>query len=160
VRSQVHVDEKFAPKCGGGFLQRNLTGCAGVASDAGTLYLPTEAKSGPNEIVAIDLATGKEKWRVKSPTDEAMLPMKTEGGQLVAYVEPSYEGPGRVVGIATAGSAHTPKTLLQLPKSTADIEDSFFSRDIDWVDGRFYISTTRLTGNDETKEKLMLAYGK
>ncbi|MFF1546921.1 PQQ-binding-like beta-propeller repeat protein [Streptomyces sp. NPDC058291] len=159
-RSQVRVNETFAPKCDSGFLQRNLTGCAGTASDANTLYLPTEAKSGANEIVAIDLSTGKEKWRVKSPTDEAMQPVKVEGGSLVAYVEPSYEAAGRVVGIPTAGAAHTPKTLLQLPKSTADIEDSFFSRDVDWAGGRFYISTTRLTGNDETKEKLMLAYGK
>ena len=28
------------------------------------------------------------------------------------------------------------------------------------ADGRFYISSTRLNGNDETKEKLMLAFGK
>ncbi|SER42604.1 PQQ enzyme repeat [Streptomyces sp. yr375] len=159
-RSQVGFDEDFAPECGFGFLQRNLTGCGGTASDANTLYLPTEAKSGPNEIVAIDLSTGKEKWRVKSPTEEAMVPVKVEGGNLVAYVEPSYDGPGRVVGIPTAGTAHTPATLLQLPESTADIEDGFYSRDIDWVGGRFYLSSTRLTGNDDTKEKLMLAYGK
>lgn len=159
-RSQVGFNETFAPSCEGGFLQRNLTGCEGTASDANTLYLPTEAKSGPNEIVAVDLSTGKEKWRVKSPTDEAMLPLKVEGGNLVAYVEPSYDAPGRVIGIPTAGTVHTPTTLLQLPASTAEIENSFFSRDVDWVGGRFYISTTRLTGNDETKEKLMLAYGK
>jgi outer membrane protein assembly factor BamB len=159
-RSQVGFDEDFAPECGFGFLQRNLTGCVGTASDANTLYLPTESKSGPNEIVAIDLSTGKEKWRVKSPTDEAMLPVKVEGGNLVAYVEPSYDAAGRVVGIPTAGSAHTPKTLMQLPESTVDIEDGFYSRDLDWVDGRFYLSSTRLTGNDDDKEKLMLAYGK
>ncbi|MFJ9023675.1 PQQ-binding-like beta-propeller repeat protein [Streptomyces sp. NPDC102259] len=159
-RSQVGFDEDFAPDCDSGFLQRNLTGCTGTASDANTLYLPTESSSGPNEIVAIDLSTGKEKWRVKSPTDEAMLPVKAEGGNLVAYVEPSYDGAGRVVGIPTAGSAHTPTTLMQLPESTAEIEDSFYSRDLAWVDGRLYLSSTRLTGNDDSKEKLMLAYGK
>ncbi|MEU3784511.1 PQQ-binding-like beta-propeller repeat protein [Streptomyces sp900129855] len=159
-RSQVGFDEDFAPECGSGFLQRDLTGCGGTAADANTLYLPTEAKSGPNAIVAIDLSTGKEKWRVKSPTDEAMVPVKVEGGNLVAYVEPSYDTAGRVVGIPTAGSAHTPKTLMQLPQSTAKIEDGFYSRDVDWVDGRFYLSSTRLTGNDDDKEKLMLAYGK
>ncbi|WP_406008467.1 PQQ-binding-like beta-propeller repeat protein [Streptomyces sp. NBC_00637] len=159
-RSQVGFDEDFAPACDSGFLQRNLTGCSGTASDANTLYLPTESNSGPNEIVAIDLSTGKEKWRVKSPADEAMLPVKVEGGNLVAYVEPSYDTAGRVVGIPTAGSAHTPTTLMQLPESTVDIEDSFYSRDLAWVAGRLYLSSTRLTGNDETKEKLMLAYGK
>lgn len=49
---------------------------------------------------------------------------------------------------------------MQLPESTVDIEDGFYSRDLDWVDGRFYLSSTRLTGNDDDKEKLMLAYGK
>jgi hypothetical protein len=28
------------------------------------------------------------------------------------------------------------------------------------VDGRFYISSTRLSGGNQSKEKLMLAYGK
>ncbi|MFF3740300.1 PQQ-binding-like beta-propeller repeat protein [Streptomyces sp. NPDC002566] len=159
-RSQVAFDEDFAPECGWALLQRNLSGCEGTAADAGTLYLPTEATTGPNEIVAIDLATGKEKWRVKSPTDESMLPLKVEGGNLVAYVEPSYDAAGKVVSIPTAGAAHTPSTLLQLPESTVDLEDSFFSRDVAWTDGRFYISSTRLSGKDDAKEKLMLAYGK
>ncbi|OQD56131.1 hypothetical protein BM536_014545 [Streptomyces phaeoluteigriseus] len=159
-RSQVGVDEDFAPECGWAILQRNLTGCEGTAADANTLYLPTEATTGANEIVAIDLATGKEKWRVKSPVDESMLPVSVEGGNLVAYVEPSYDAAGRVVSIPTAGSTHTPTTLLQMPESTIDLEDSFFSRDLAWADSRFYISTTRLAGNDDTKEKLMLAYGK
>jgi hypothetical protein len=64
------------------------------------------------------------------------------------------------VSIPVAGSTHTPTTLLQMPESTADLEDSFFSRDVAWADGRFYISSTRLAGNDDAKEKLMLAYGK
>ncbi|MGV9557629.1 outer membrane protein assembly factor BamB family protein [Streptomyces sp. NPDC003522] len=159
-RSQVGVDEDFAPECGWAILQRNLTGCKGTAADANTLYLPTKATTGANEIVAIDLATGKEKWRVKSPADESMLPVTVEGGNLVAYVEPSYDAAGRVVAIPTAGAAHTPSTLLQMPKSTIALEDSFFSRDLAWTDGRFYLSTTRLAGSDDAKEKLMLAYGK
>ncbi|MFF8973196.1 PQQ-binding-like beta-propeller repeat protein [Streptomyces sp. NPDC014995] len=159
-RSQVAFDEDFLPECGWAVLQRNLTGCDGTAADANTLYLPTEATSGPNEIVAIDLATGKEKWRVKSPAEESMMPVRMDGGNLVAYVEPSYDAAGRVVSIPTAGSAHTPTTLLQLPESTIDLEDGFFSRDTAWVDGRFYLSSTRLTGKDDSKEKLMLAYGK
>ncbi|MFD5132184.1 outer membrane protein assembly factor BamB family protein [Streptomyces olindensis] len=159
-RSQVAFDEDFAPECGWAILERDLTGCQGVAVDDTTLYLPTEATTGANEIVAVDLANGKEKWRVKSPADESMLPMKAEGGKLIAYVQPSYDAGGRIVSIPTGGSSHKPVTLLQNPQVAADIEDSFFSKDIDWVDGRFYISTTRLSGNDDTKEKLMLAYGK
>lgn len=159
-RSQVGFDEDFAPECGWAILERNLTGCQGVAVDDTTLYLPTEATTGANEIVAVDLANGKEKWRVKSPSDESMLPVKTEGGKLIAYVQPSYDAGGQIVSIPTGGGSHKPSKLLQNPEGAADIEDSFFSKDVDWVDGRFYISTTRLSGNDDTKEKLMLAYGK
>ncbi|MFJ9905061.1 PQQ-binding-like beta-propeller repeat protein [Streptomyces sp. NPDC101152] len=159
-RSQVGFDENFAPQCGWAIISRDLQGCEGVAADASTLYLPTDAKSGANEIVAINLADGKEKWRVTSPAAESMLPMKVEGGRLVAYVEPSYREGGRVVSIPTAGSDHRPATLLRNPASTAAIENGFFSKAFAWVDGRFYLSTTRLNGNDTTKEKLMLAFGK
>ncbi|CCK29510.1 secreted protein [Streptomyces davaonensis JCM 4913] len=160
ISSQVDVDESFTPECGWAVLQRDLQGCQGVAADAGTLYLPTEATTGANEIVAISLANGKEKWRVKSPVEETMLPLKVEGGKLIAYVKPSWESGGQVVSIPTTGSGHTPVKLLQHPAGTADIEDSFYSGTYDWIDGRFYLSTTRLSGNDETKEKLMLAFGK
>ncbi|WP_369247178.1 PQQ-binding-like beta-propeller repeat protein [Streptomyces sp. R41] len=160
LRSQLESKDSFAPECGYAILNRDLSGCFGTAADANTLYLPTEAKSGANEIVAFSLETGKEKWRVKSPADESMLPMRMDGTRLVAYVEPSYDGGGQIVSIPTTGSSHKTTKLLQMPQGTADIENSFFSKAVDYVDGRFYISTTRLTGNDETKEKLMLAYGK
>jgi outer membrane protein assembly factor BamB len=160
IRSQVDIKDGIAPECGIGILQRELTGCTGVAATADTLYLPTDGDAGANDVIAISLASGKEKWRVESPADEPMLPLRAEGGKLIAYVEPSYDAGGQVVSIATTGSSHKPAKLLQNPQGAADVEGSFFSRDIDWADGRLYISTTRLTGNDETKEKLMLAFGK
>ncbi|WP_327403434.1 PQQ-like beta-propeller repeat protein [Streptomyces sp. NBC_01288] len=160
VRSQVDSKAAFAPTCGSSFIDSDLQGCQGVAVDASTLYLPTDATTGANQIVAIDLATGKEKWRVKSPADESMVPVKAEGGKLLAYVDASYDAGGQIVSVPTTGSSHKTTKLLQMPAGTAQIESSFFSRDIDYVDGRFYISSTRLNGNDDTKEKLMLAYGK
>ncbi|MGW4021019.1 outer membrane protein assembly factor BamB family protein [Streptomyces sp. NPDC005009] len=159
-RSEVTVDEDFAPGCGWAILARDLQGCEGAVVDGNTLYLPTEATTGANEIVAISLDNGKERWRVKSPAEESMQPMKIEGGKLIAYVEPSYDAGGQVVAIPVGGSDHKPAGLMRNPQGVADIENSFFSKSIDWVDGRFYISTTRLTGNDDSKEKLMLAYGK
>ncbi|MCW7943256.1 hypothetical protein AAW14_14640 [Streptomyces hygroscopicus] len=159
-RSEVHSKESFAPECPWAVLDRDLQGCTGAVADAGTLYLPTEAKSGPNDIVAISLDTGKEKWRVKSPADRPLLPLRTDGTHLIGYVDPSYDGGGRIVSIATDGSSHTTTGLLQNPSGTAQIESGFYSKAIDYVDGRFYISTTRLTGNTQSKQKLMLAYGK
>ncbi|MFE1749898.1 PQQ-binding-like beta-propeller repeat protein [Streptomyces anandii] len=160
IRSQVDSKATFNAQCGFAILDRDLQGCQAVAADAGTLYLPTRSVTGPNQIVAISLATGKEKWRVKSPQDTSMTPVKVEDGRLIAYVAPSYDSGGRVVSVPTTGSGHTPTTLLQNPHGTAEIESGFFSKDVDWVDGRFYISTTRLNGNDDSKEKLMLAFGK
>ncbi|WP_329272848.1 outer membrane protein assembly factor BamB family protein [Streptomyces sp. NBC_01451] len=159
-RSEVSVDESFAPVCGWAILERDLQGCQGVATDTDTLYLPTKATSGAGEIVAIDLATGKAKWRVKSPAEESMLPLKVESGALIAYVEPSYDAGGQVVSIPVTGSGHTPTTLLKNPTAAADVENGFYSKEYDWVDGRFYLSTTRLSGRDDQKEKLMLAFGK
>jgi hypothetical protein len=159
-RSQVGVDLDIGVECGWAILERNLGGCAGATADADTLYLPTKATTTANEIVAINLADGKEKWRVKSPADEPMLPMKVEDGKLIAYVKPSYDAGGQVLSIPVTGSSHQPTKLLQNPAGAARIENGFFSRMYDWVDGRFYLASARLTGNDEAKEKLMLAFGK
>ncbi|MFH8796344.1 PQQ-binding-like beta-propeller repeat protein [Streptomyces sp. NPDC017941] len=159
TRSEVQVNDDFAPECGWGGLGRDLQDCAGVAADDKYLYLPTKKTTGANEIVAISLDSGKAAWREKSPQDTSMLPMKIQGGDLVAYVEPSYDSGGRVVSLGTSGS-HTPKTLLKHPAGTSKIENGFFSRATDYVDGRFYLSTTRLSGTAQGREKLMLAYGK
>ncbi|MFE0107171.1 PQQ-binding-like beta-propeller repeat protein [Streptomyces sp. NPDC059009] len=160
VRSQVKVDETFAPECGWAVFDRDLQGCTGAVVADDTLYLPTEAKSGANEIVAIGLANGKEKWRKKSPSDVSMLPLKVEDGAVVAYVAAKYGEGGQVVSISTSGS-HATKTLLKNPQGTAEIESSFYSKAIDYADGRFYISSTRIGGSSvkEGKEKLMIAYG-
>src|SRR5690606_22368094 len=91
-------------------------GGEGVAADSDTLYLPTEARTGANEIVAVNLADGKEKWRVKSPADESMRPIKVEGGKLIAYVDPSYDAGGQVVSIPLTGSSHKPVKLMQNPQ--------------------------------------------
>ncbi|MFH0519918.1 PQQ-binding-like beta-propeller repeat protein [Streptomyces sp. M41] len=160
LRSQVDVELKLGVECGWAILERNLRGCSGVAADDDMLYLPTEALSSANEIVAISLSDGKEKWRVKSPADQPMMPVKVEDGKLVAYVKPSYDAGGQVLAIPVTGSSHKPQTLLQNPASASSVENGFFSRIYDYVDGRFYLASTRLSGNDEAKEKLMLAFGK
>ncbi|MFI9806305.1 PQQ-binding-like beta-propeller repeat protein [Streptomyces sp. NPDC052301] len=158
-RSQVTVDEKFAPRCGWAILERDLQGCQGVAVDGDTLYLPTDSTASANEIVAISLADGKAKWRAKSPADEPMSPIKVEGGKLIAYVQPSFEAGGQVVSIPVGGSSHSTTKLLQNPSGTAEIEETFYDSVLDWSGGRFYISSGRLNGNDDAKEKLIMAFG-
>ncbi|MEU3828318.1 PQQ-binding-like beta-propeller repeat protein [Streptomyces sp. NPDC029080] len=158
-RSEVKVDEKFAPRCGWAILERELQGCQGVAVDADTLYLPTDATISANEIVAISLSDGKEKWRVKSPGDRPMAPVKVEDGKLIAYVQPSYDTGGQVVSVPVAGSTHTTTSLLHNPQGAADAENTFYDGVLDWSGGRFFISSGRLSGNDDSKEKLIMAFG-
>ncbi|MBL1082080.1 PQQ-binding-like beta-propeller repeat protein [Streptomyces actinomycinicus] len=158
-RSEVKVNEKFSPRCGWAVLERELQGCQGVAVDADTLYLPTDSTISANEVVAISLATGKEKWRVKSPGDRPMAPVKVEGGKLIAYVQPSYDTGGQVVSVPVGGSSHKTTGLLQNPAGAADVENTFYDGIVDWVDGRFYISSGRLSGDDDSKEKLIMAFG-
>ncbi|GGW15265.1 hypothetical protein GCM10018980_39600 [Streptomyces capoamus] len=158
-RSEVEVNEKFAPRCGWAVLERELQGCQGVAVDADTLYLPTDATGRANEIVAIGLADGKAKWRVKSPADEPMSPVKVEGGKLVAYVQPSYDAGGQVVSVPVAGSSHPVTRLLQNPQGAADAENTFYDGVVDWTGGRLFVSAGRLSGDDDAKEKLVMAFG-
>ncbi|MGV9761059.1 outer membrane protein assembly factor BamB family protein [Streptomyces tricolor] len=158
-RSEVKVDEKFAPRCGWAVLERELQGCQGVVADANMLYLPTDSTVSANQIVAISLADGKEKWRVESPADEPMAPVKIEGGKLIAYVQPSYDTGGQVVSVPVTGSSHKTTRLLQNPQGAADVEDTFYDGVVDWTGGRFFISSGRLSGDDDSKEKLMMAFG-
>ncbi|MFD4635506.1 PQQ-binding-like beta-propeller repeat protein [Streptomyces sp. NPDC058284] len=158
TRSEVVSDDNFAPQCGDSFLSGSLGDCLGATVDDKYLYLPTDKQSGANEIVATSLATGKEAWRTKSPLDAKMIPLKAENGALIAYVAPPYDAGGRVVSIATSGS-HEPETLLRHPKGTSKIESGFYAKDVDYVDGRFYISTTNIMSS-AGQSKLMLAYGK
>ncbi|KPC94764.1 hypothetical protein ADL27_12710, partial [Streptomyces sp. NRRL F-6602] len=62
ITTQVESEVSFSPQCGWSIMSRALRGCVGAVADDSTLYLPTEAKSGSNEVVATSLATGKKKW--------------------------------------------------------------------------------------------------
>jgi hypothetical protein len=161
VQAEVGVDG-LDTRCGNmfTFLDRDLNGCSGVVADASTLYMPTQGKTGgANEVVAISLTSGKERWRVKSPQEQTLLPVTVENGGVVTYMQASYGGEaGEVLNIPVTGS-HTPKTLLKNPAGTAAIESGFYSKDVAYADGRFYLSATNLSGSAKGQQKLMLAYG-
>ncbi|MFG3047647.1 PQQ-binding-like beta-propeller repeat protein [Streptomyces sp. NPDC048241] len=159
ISSEVKVDKKFAPDCGWSSLTRGLQNCRGVAVDAKNLYLPTETTDAANEIYAIGLADGKEKWRVTSPVARPMVPVGLQGGNLVAYAGAAYGQGGRVLSIPTGSGAHRPATLLRNPDSVAKVESGFLDSDMVWSGGRFVIASGRLSGEDGAAEKLMMAFG-
>ncbi|MCI3227249.1 PQQ-binding-like beta-propeller repeat protein, partial [Streptomyces sp. NP-1717] len=168
VRSQIDGGkDKFQPKCGGGFIVfgNNLDGCVGVAADASTFYMATQpsetGSSGTNEVIAFSLDTGKAKWRAKAPAERVMTPLRMEGANVLLYFEPSYNKGGAVATLAPTGGA--PKVLLNNPQSTAQIESSFYDSELDYVGGRFYVTSSRVSASDDKAEmetKTMMAFGK
>ncbi|MFI1397418.1 PQQ-binding-like beta-propeller repeat protein [Streptomyces sp. NPDC020681] len=156
--------DKYAPRCGGAFVVfgENLEGCTGMAADASTFYMSTETAYGtPNEVVAFSLDTGKEKWRSKAGGEGKMTPLRMEGGNVLVYTAARYDAGGSVATIAPTGGA--PKVLLQHPASTAEIENSFYSAETVYADGRFFIASGRVSASNDTEEKetkTMMAFGK
>ncbi|MFE2377891.1 PQQ-binding-like beta-propeller repeat protein [Streptomyces sp. NPDC059398] len=158
-RSQLTTKDSFQPECGLSIIDRDLQGCVGTAADANTLYLPTQVKSGANAVVAFDLNSGKEKWRVPAGGDRTMLPLRMEGSSLIAYKEPSYDAGGAVVSIPSTGGKAS--VLLQNPGSTSSIENSFYSKLVAYQDGRFFLMSGQVRGKrGDTTEKTMLVFGK
>ncbi|MFB7153761.1 outer membrane protein assembly factor BamB family protein [Streptomyces virginiae] len=157
-RTTLSGEGNFSTECSASH-DDTLQGCATAVVDAGTLYLPTKADIGKaNEIVAFDLATGKAKWRVPAGEGRTLEPLKAANGQLIAYRRAEPDMGGEVLSVPADGS--TPTALLRHPSGlSAPIESSFYSPQVDYADGRFFISTSRLLAQDKD-EKLLMVFGK
>lgn len=153
----VTGEGKFSTECGASH-DDSLQGCATAVVDAGTLYLPTTTDVGTaNEIVAFDLGTGKVKWRVPAGDKRTIVPLKAANGQLVAYRKAEDDQGGEVLTIPAGGG--TPTAVLRNPSGpAAPVESSFYSPEIDYVDGRLFISTIRLLAQGKD-EKLLMVFG-
>ncbi|WP_028810893.1 PQQ-binding-like beta-propeller repeat protein [Streptomyces flavidovirens] len=166
LRSEIDGGkDKFQPRCGGSFVVfgRNLEGCTGVAADADTFYMATAEKTSglqrTNEVVAFNLDTGKPKWR--SAGERAMMPLKMEGGEVLVHTAASYDKGGALATIPSSGGK--PKTLLQNPQSTAQIENGFFTTKIAYEDSRLFIVNSRVSASNDEEEKetkTMMVFGK
>ncbi|MFF2793088.1 PQQ-binding-like beta-propeller repeat protein [Streptomyces sp. NPDC058049] len=158
-RSTLSGEGNFLVNCGGSSGSEGLQNCGNSVVDADTAYLAAGDKSTGSEIVAFDLGTGKIKWRTKAGDKKALIPLDAANGRLTAYRAGLADESGEIVSFPADGSA--PKTLLKLPSGTsARIEASFLpSQSAAYADGRFYLSTTRLLGENKD-EKLLMAFGK
>ncbi|WP_424920693.1 PQQ-binding-like beta-propeller repeat protein [Streptomyces sp. wa13] len=168
LRSQLISDKGDNPSvdCGSDFaiFGEKLEGCSGIAADANTFYMMTEddtSGSGrTNKVIAFDLNTGKTKWKSAAPAERTMKPLRMEGGNVLVYLEPSYDKGGAIATIAPTGGA--PKVLLQHPDSTTRIEN-FFSSKIVYAGGRSFIVSDRVSASNDEEEKeqtTMMAFGK
>ncbi|MGW1144037.1 outer membrane protein assembly factor BamB family protein [Streptomyces sp. NPDC002454] len=158
VRSQLSLKEQPELDCGWAGLTRELQGCTGVVADADTLYLATKAKSSANELLAVSLDTGKEKWRTGATYGRSLQPLRIEDGRVLSYERPSHDRAGAVTAIEVTGGA--PRVLLKNPDGAAALERSFFQKAVAYEGGRLYLSTTMLSSTKNgAEQKLMMAFG-
>ncbi|GAA0595202.1 PQQ-binding-like beta-propeller repeat protein [Streptomyces crystallinus] len=170
VRWQVEPKFKVTGACDGfGDGSGDLHACTFAAVDSATLYLGTAGSGGAvvgepetNEVVAIDLGNGKEKWRTKEPRGRAMRPLAVEDGKAVVYVQPG-KGPSDSAGIATiAATGGAPRTLLQTPAAATATEQGFFlTPHMTWSGGRFFLLNGRVKSpTPQHKDRTLLSFGK
>lgn len=157
-RATVSGEGSFPVGCGGLF-NHSIQSCGSSYVDANTLYLPTKADIGkPNEIVAFDLGTGKEKWRTPAGEGRTITPLKAAGGRLFVYREAESEKGGEVITIPAGGG--TPTAVLRNPSGpAAPVESSFLSPKLDYVDGRLFVSASHLQAENKS-EKFLMVFGK
>ncbi|PNG16341.1 hypothetical protein C1J00_42445 [Streptomyces cahuitamycinicus] len=157
--------EQFAARCEG---ITRVEACNLLAVGNDRLYLPTEEHDGTgkysqtNEIVAFDLATGKQTGqRADAGDGYTISPLRMDGGNLIAYKRPPYDKGGQVVSIS--GTDFKETTLLQNPAtdSVRDVETSMSPEysEFLYADGHLYMSKVYASKRSTVREKEYLAVG-
>ncbi|MFJ5733521.1 outer membrane protein assembly factor BamB family protein [Streptomyces paradoxus] len=157
--------EQFAARCEG---ITRVEACNLLAVGNDRLYLPTEEHDGTgkysqtNEIVAFDLATGKQTGqRADAGDGYTISPLRMDGGNLIAYKRPPYDKGGQVVSIS--GSDFKETTLLQNPATDAvrDVETSMSPEysEFLYADGHLYMSKVYASKRSTVRDKEYLAVG-
>ncbi|OCC09313.1 PQQ-binding-like beta-propeller repeat protein [Streptomyces sp. PTY087I2] len=170
-RSQLVVDEeKLGVQCT--LTQRNLGAnfdtCIGLAADADTLYLASrytvEDGSWASEVLAFDMSTGKEKWKVRAPTEQTLTPLRVEGGRALIYLSPPRSKAkgvgGGIVALGPQGGALEP--VLRHPASAAATERTLVGSLVLYADGRSLLMRPHVSGDTDEEEmemRTMIAFG-
>ncbi|MFI8256937.1 outer membrane protein assembly factor BamB family protein [Streptomyces filamentosus] len=155
--------ERYAARCG----STAVEDCSQALVGNGRLYLPTEEHDGStgeygaetNEIVAFDLANGRMAPEKADAGDGyTLMPLRMDGGDLIAYKIPPYDKGGQVVSVH--GGTMKETLLLANPsdKGNRDIETSFSvtGSEFRYADGRLFLSATYVNKTRESDS----AYGK
>ncbi|MFJ9819873.1 PQQ-binding-like beta-propeller repeat protein [Streptomyces sp. NPDC101151] len=157
--------DTYAGRCDG--ISR-VEDCKEIVAGNGRLYVPTEEHddggkySKTNEIVAFDLATGKQTGqRATAGSDYTISPLRMDGGNLIAYKRPPYDKGGQIVSID--GGSFKATTLLENP-ATQDVRQEETGMlpeysEILFGQGRLYMSAVYAHKTSYDKEYLLLAFG-
>ncbi|MBQ1089575.1 PQQ-binding-like beta-propeller repeat protein [Streptomyces sp. B93] len=159
--------DEYAADCDG--ISR-IEDCSGIAVGNDRLYLPTEEHDGSgesysrtNEIVAFDLATGKQTGqRADAGDGYTITPLRMDGGNVIAYKRPPYDKGGQIVSID--GGSFKETKLLENPatESVRDVESSMLPEyaEILYSQGRLYMSDVYASASSSgEQEYLVIAFG-
>ncbi|MGC4984143.1 PQQ-binding-like beta-propeller repeat protein [Streptomyces sp. DT193] len=159
--------ETYAAKCDG---ITRIEFCKSLAVGNDKLYVPTEEHEGTgdysrtNEIVAFDLATGKQTGqRADAGDGYSITPLRMDGTSLIAYKRPPYDKGGQIVSFD--GTSFKETKLMENPatQSTRDAESSMLPdyAEILYGDGRLYMSQTYASKPTSATDKayLTIAFG-
>ncbi|MFE7273892.1 PQQ-binding-like beta-propeller repeat protein [Streptomyces sp. NPDC057623] len=167
IRISVPSDQ-FEARCSG---VTTIEQCKGVVVGNDRLYVETKQHDGSkgsygmtNEIVAFDLATGKQTGQRADAGDRyTMTPLRMDGGNVIAYKRPPYDKGGQIVSID--GGTFKETELLENPasRSVRDVETRLSPQysEIIYAQGHLYMSAvyaSELTSSD-TKKVHVVAFG-
>ena len=165
VRSQSVPTFGVSGRCNGFGNATGFQECYAVAADADSLYIGA-GKPGTtlgidvtNQVVAVDLNTGKERWRTaERPKGRTMWPLAVEDGKVLTYVTPGSGEAGAVVALAAADGASRP--VLQSPAAAAGPEDVFYTHGIRiaWAGGRLFLLNGRVYSPEPRKASRAILY--
>ncbi|MET7380281.1 PQQ-binding-like beta-propeller repeat protein [Streptomyces sp. NPDC005526] len=168
LRAHISAPGKeYAARCDG---ITRIEYCTGLAVGGDKLYVPTEEHDGDgeysktNEIVAFDLATGKQTGqRADAGDGYTITPLRMDGGNVIAYKRPPYDKGGQIVSID--GGSFKETELLENPATEA-VRDAETSMSPDYAEilyarGHLYMSAVfaHKSSSSFGKEYLLLAFG-
>jgi outer membrane protein assembly factor BamB len=169
LRSHIPAPGKqYAARCDG---ITRVEYCAELAVGNDRLYVPTEEHDGSgdsysqtNEIVAFDLATGKQTGqRADAGEGYTITPLRMDGSNLLAYKSPPYNKGGQVVSID--GTSFKETKLLENPstETVRSTETTFLPdyAEILYGEGHLYMSAVYADkASSSTADKdLAIAFG-
>ncbi|NUS78908.1 MAG: PQQ-binding-like beta-propeller repeat protein [Streptomyces sp.] len=161
--------DEYAARCDGIYRPEY---CFQIAVGNDRVYVPTEEHQGTgsdysrtNEIIAFDLATGKQTGqRADAGDGYTISPLRMDGGNLIAYKRPPYDKGGQIVSID--GGTFKETKLLENPATEAvrDVETSMLpdSSELIYHDGRLFMSEVYASdfgSSSGEKEYLAIAFG-
>ncbi|MEU9211990.1 PQQ-binding-like beta-propeller repeat protein [Streptomyces sp. NPDC048415] len=168
LRSRISAPGKqFSARCDG-ITRTEYCSLLAVGNDK--LYIPTEEHDGTgnysqtNEIIAFDLATGKQTGeRADAGDGYVITPLRMDGSNILAYKRPPYDKGGQIVSID--GTSFKETKLLENPATEAvrDAESSMLPdyAEILYSTGHLYMSQVYADkpSSADQKEYLAIAFG-